>query len=230
MLMLVFALPEEARALRRRIRWEPRMTANGRESESSVIGVRRGLLAGQDVSLGFVGIGAARIAELERSMEVLMPHLIISSGFAGATRSLLEAGDFVFATNYTDPDIGRILRSQKIVDASGSFVQAKQVASVSEKWSLNRTAGSIAVDMESEMIADLCRRKQIPLVTARMISDAVDETIPAIFVRGKVSGVKDLGDAAVFAARMLRLTARLADRLEALVGAVGSLEGSRFTG
>jgi nucleoside phosphorylase len=226
MLMLVFALPEEARAVRQRIRWQPRMRANARET-GSVEGGRRGFLAGHVVSLSFVGIGGADIDKVEREVDLVKPQLIISSGFAGATRSLLEPGDFVLAANYTDVAMGKLLIQQKIVDASGAFVQVKQVASVADKWSLNRTADSAAVDMESEIIADLCRRKKISMVTGRMISDAINETIPSIFVGGKISSVKDLSDAAVFAARMLRLTERLADRLEALVEASGRIADSR---
>ncbi|MFY9987317.1 MAG: hypothetical protein WAM44_21140 [Chthoniobacterales bacterium] len=199
MLKLVFALPEEARVVRRRV---------------------RGVFGGQEVSLSFVGIGAGRIAELQRSVELTKPRMVISSGFAGATRSLLEPGDFVLSTNYTDADIAEFLSRQKIFDAAGPFFQVQQVASASAKWSLNRSQGAVAVDMESEAIASLCRRKGIPLVTARMISDAIDEAIPAIFSKRKFSGLKDLGDATVFAARMLRLTGKLADRLEALVRAL----------
>jgi nucleoside phosphorylase len=199
MLKLVFALPEEARVVRRRV---------------------RGVFGGQEVSLSFVGIGAGRIAELQRSVELTKPRMVISSGFAGATRSLLEPGDFVLSTNYTDADIAEFLSRQKIFDAAGPFFQMRQVASASAKWSLNRSQGAVAVDMESEAIATLCRGKGIPLVAARMISDAIDEAIPAIFSKRKFSGLKDLGDATVFAARMLRLTGKLADRLEALVRAL----------
>ena len=209
MLMLVFALPDEARAVRRRI--------------------RRGVFAGQEVSLSFVGIGGAGLDKVEQAVELVKPRLIISSGFAGATRSLLEPGDFVLSTNYTAPDIRQILSKQKFVDASGSFVQVKKVAAVSDKWALNRSVGSTAVDMESEIIADLCRRKQISLVTGRMISDAIDETIPGVFLGKKVSGVTDLSDAVVFAARMLRLTEKLADRLEALVGALDRIDRQEVT-
>lgn len=199
MLKLVFALPEEARVVRRRV---------------------RGVFGGREISLSFVGVGAGRIAELERSVELTRPRMVISSGFAGATRALLEAGDFVLSTNYTDAEIAEFLSQQKIFDAAGSFYQAQQVASASAKWSLNRSQGAVAVDMESAEIANLCHRKGIPLVTARMISDAIDEAIPAIFSRRRFSGLKDLGDATVFAARMLRLTGKLADRLEALVRAL----------
>jgi nucleoside phosphorylase len=221
MLMLVFALREEARAVRRRIRWQPRTQVTARETGSVDAG-RRGFLAGHEVSLSFVGIGGAGIDQVEREVELVKPQLIISSGFAGATRSLLQPGDFVLSANYTDRAMGKLLIRQKIVDASGAFVQVKEVASVADKWSLNRTAGSAAVDMESEIIADLCRRKQISLVTARMISDAINETIPGIFVGRKVASLRDLSDAAVFAARMLGLTEKLADRLEALVGTLGN--------
>ena len=210
MVILVFALPEEARVVQRRIRWH-----------KSPVGDPRGLFAGQEVSLAFVGVGAIRIGELDRSIEQIKPRMIISSGFAGGTRSLLEAGDFVLSTNYTDADIRKALsQHQKIFDAAGPFVQVERVASASDKWSLNRSHGASAVDMESETIADLCRRKKISLVTARMISDAIDEAIPAVFTQRKFSGIKDLGDAAVFAARMLGLTGKLADRLEGLIGAV----------
>ena len=206
MLILVFALPEEARIVRRRIRLK-----------KPIGGVPQGIFARQEVSLSFVGVGAVRIAELQRSVELIKPRMIISSGFAGATRSLLEAGDFVLSTNYTDPDFAKALSQSKIFDTAGPFVQVRQVASASDKWSLNRSQGALAVDMESEAIADLCRRKGLRLVTARMISDAIDEKIPAIFSTRRFSGLNDLGEAAAFAARMLRLTGKLADRLEELV-------------
>lgn len=207
MVILVFALPEEARVVRRRTRWD-----------KSLVDAPRGSFAGQEVSLAFVGISAVRIRELERSIDQVNPRLIISSGFAGATRSLLEPGDFVLSTNCTDADIARTLRQhQKIFDAAGPFVQVQRVASVSDKWSLNRSRGACAVDMESETIAGLCRRKRVSLVTARMISDAIDEAIPAIFTQKKVSRLSDVHGAVGFAARMLQLTGKLADRLEALV-------------
>ena len=210
MVILVFALPEEARVVQRRIRWH-----------KSPVGNPRGLFAEQEVTLAFVGVSAVRIGELERSIEHIKPRMIISSGFAGGSRSLLEAGDFVLSTNYTDADMRKLLsQHQKIIDAAGPFIQVERVATASDKWSLNRSHGACAVDMESETIADLCRRKGISLVTARMISDAIDEAIPAVFTQRKVSRLSDLHGAVGFAARMLNLTGKLADQLETLVRAL----------
>src|SRR5215471_7683268 len=124
MVILVFALPEEARVVRRRIRWH-----------QPPVDVPRGSFAGQEVSLAFVGISAVRIGELERSIDQVKPRMIISSGFAGGTRALLEAGDFVLSTNCTDADIAETLRHDyKIFDAAGPFVQVQRVASASDKW------------------------------------------------------------------------------------------------
>src|ERR1700757_4293415 len=210
MVILVFALPEEARVVQRRIRWH-----------KSPVGNPRGLFAGQEVSLAFVGVSAVRIGELERSLEQIKPRMIISSGFAGGTRSLLEAGDFVLSTNYTDADIRKSLsQHQKIFDAAGPFAQVESVASASDKWSLNVPKAACASVMESERIAALSRRKGISLVTARIISDAIDEAIPAVFTQRKVSRLSDLHGAVGFVARMLSLTGILADQLETLVRAL----------
>src|ERR1700749_862790 len=68
MVILVFALPEEARVVRRRIRWD-----------KSRVDVPGGSFAGQEISLAFVGISAVRIGELERSIDQVKPRMIISS-------------------------------------------------------------------------------------------------------------------------------------------------------
>ena len=206
MFLLVFALPEEARVVRRRIKWT-----------KTIAGIRHGVLAGHQVVLQPVGIGATRISALERVIDLTKPDLVISTGFAGATRSLLQPGDLVLATNYSNLEIGDVLRTRGIVDAAGPFVQVSKVAAAADKKALGLSQGSIAVDMESGAVANVCKRKKTPVVTVRMISDAIDEAIPRVFTQKKLPRVSEIGDATAFAARMLRLTARLADRLEALI-------------
>jgi adenosylhomocysteine nucleosidase len=206
MFLLVFALPEEARGFRRRLR----------HAKSDSDG-RRGLLAGREVAVRFVGIGGTTLAKLEPVILELKPRLILSSGFAGSTSSSLEPGVFVLATNYSDPELGAQLMQQNVIDAAGAFTQVAAVASVEDKWALNRSQKSIAVDMESESIAGVCRRTNTPLLTVRMISDGINENIPEIFIRRKAPRAGELGDAIRFAIRMLRLTGKLADRLESVV-------------
>jgi nucleoside phosphorylase len=203
MLLVVFALPEEARVFQRRLAQRTKQKA-----------FTEGVLGRTKVAVCFVGIRATAISDLETAIQRLQPHLVISSGFAGATRALLEPGDFLIASNYTTTPIGRPL--ERLIDAVGPFCSVQQVHGPAEKQKLGEF--SMAVDMESNTVAAVCARYQIPLITARMISDARGESIPAVFTGGKPGSPKDLIEAGRFVFRMLHLTRLLADRLATLIG------------
>jgi Nucleoside phosphorylase len=203
MVLVVFALPEEARIFQRRLR-------RRRKAEVFFEGMMDG---GTKVGICFVGIRATAIADLETAIQRLAPTLVISSGFAGATRSLLEPGDFLLASNYTTAHAEISVGS--LVDATGPFCSVEQISGPAEKKSLG--AFGVAVDMESKAIAAVCDRRQIPLITARMISDGRDENIPPVFIGEKLRSAKDAMAAGKFAFRVLRLTHLLADRLTRLI-------------
>jgi nucleoside phosphorylase len=202
MVLVVFALPAEARVFQRRLR---------RKSKQEVF--LDGMMGGTRVGICFVGIRATAIADLETIIRQLAPVLVISSGFAGATRSLLEPGDFLLAANYTTAQVEIPLGS--LVDATGPFCSVEQVSGPLEKRRLGEFG--VAVDMESRAIAAACDRHQTPLIVARMISDSRDENIPPVFIGGKLQSTKDAVVAGEFALRMLRLTHLLADRLTRLI-------------
>jgi nucleoside phosphorylase len=205
MVLVVFALRAEARIFQRRLH---------RKRKGEVF--FEGVMGGSRVGICFVGIRAAAIADLETAIQRLAPTLVISSGFAGATRSLLKPGDFLLASNYTTAHAEIPVGS--LVDATGLFCSVEQINGALEKKSLGEF--SVAVDMESIAIATVCDRHQIPLITARMISDSRDENIPSVFIGGKLRSVKDAVAAGEFALRMLRLTRLLADRLTRLISFV----------
>jgi Nucleoside phosphorylase len=202
MLMVVFALRAEARVFQRRL-------AQKKNQETFF----EGTMFGARVGICFVGIRATAVLDLEETIRRVAPTLIISSGFAGATRALLEPGDFLIASNYTTAEIELPVGS--LVDAIGPFGSVEQVSGPAEKWRLGEF--SLAVDMESRSIATVCDRYQIPLITARMISDGKDESIPPVFIGGKLRNAKEVLEAGQFALRMLRLTHLLADRLAQLI-------------
>jgi nucleoside phosphorylase len=202
MVLVVFALRAEARVFQRRLQ---------RKQKRGIF--FEGMMGGTRVGICFVGIRAAAIADLETAIQRLKPSLVISSGFAGATRSLLEPSDFLLASNYTTAHAEIPVGS--LVDATGLFCSVEQIHGALEKKSLGEF--NVAVDMESTAIATVCDRHQIPLITARMISDSRDENIPPVFIGGKLQSVKDAVAAGEFALRMLRLTRLLADRLTQLI-------------
>jgi nucleoside phosphorylase len=208
MLLVVFALSAEARVFLKRL---------GRRRKHETF--FDGMLCGTRVGICFVGIRARAIADFEKAVERLEPTLVINSGFAGATRALLEPGDFLIASNYTTAHIELPVGS--LVDAIGPFYSVEQISGSADKQRLGEF--SVAVDMESKAIASVCERYQVPLITARMISDGRDESIPTIFVGGKLRGAREAIEAGRFALRMLRLTRLLADRLTELIrGAAAS--------
>jgi nucleoside phosphorylase len=201
MVLVVFALSAEARVFQRRL-------ARKKKQETFF----EGIMFGTRVGICFVGIRATAVADLEKTIQRVGPTLVISSGFAGATRSLLEPGDFLIASNYTTAQIP----VGSLTDAIGSFCSVEQVNGPEEKRRLGEF--SLAVDMESRSIAAVCARYQIPLITARMISDGRDEGIPPVFIGGKLRNAQEVLEASQFAFRMLHLTRLLADRLTQLIG------------
>src|SRR5258706_12714021 len=191
MLLVVFALSAEARVFQKRL---------GRRRKQETF--FDGMLCGTRVGICFVGIRARAIADFEKAVERLEPTLVINSGFAGATRGLLEAGDFLIASNFTTAHIELPVGS--LVDAIGPFYSVEQISGSADKQRLGEF--SVAVDMESKAIASVCERYQVPLITARMIFYGPDERISTIFLGGKIRRGREANEAGQFPLRMLRLT------------------------
>ena len=47
-----------------------------------------------------------------------------------------------------------------------------------EKRKLGEESAALAVDMETFAVAEVCRRRNLPLIAARIISDAVGDQLP----------------------------------------------------
>jgi nucleoside phosphorylase len=206
MILVTFALAEEGRVFQKRLR-------NRRRRD----GVVCGRLSGVDVGICCLGICASERAHFETAAGRFEPSLVLSSGFAGSTRALIMPGDFVLSENFSDLEIVTKIKKNYLIDASGAFCSVSGVAGPEEKLRLNRLGNSVAVDMESAIVAEICRSAGTPLVTVRMISDALTERVPEIFLGGRTMRLAEWIEAAKFAGRMLKLTGRLADRLEDLL-------------
>jgi adenosylhomocysteine nucleosidase len=112
---------------------------------------------------------------------------IVSFGIAGALVPLLKIGDVVVATHVvhederypTDPQWTQIIRAKLPRAVPGVIAGHDQIVShVDGKRRLLALTGAYAVDMESHIAARLAKRRGIPFVAIRTISDAANRGLP----------------------------------------------------
>jgi nucleoside phosphorylase len=205
-ILITFALPQEGISFERKL-----------GSRSINHGLTRGRLGDNQIAVFRLGLGAREEDGFKRAVREMKSELVINSGFAGAVRTLLEPGDFVFAENFSSPQFSNRLGESHLFVAKGSFASVSEIADPAAKARLNSRGNIVAVDMESAKVAALCGELAISCISAKMISDRYDERIPEIFLGKRIRRMTGISDAIWFAGRMLALRQRLADRLMELI-------------
>jgi adenosylhomocysteine nucleosidase len=170
------------------------LAANGLQRE-------RRIVAGPDIEAIASGGDPARLeAVLDRLAGTASG--IISIGIAGGLAPGLQVGQWVVADAVlvdgeplpTDPAWTGRLATRLPAAARGLLLGANaMVAEATQKASLYRTTGALAVDMESHIVARVARRHQLPFAAARVVSDAAHRSLPpAARVGMKSDGGMDL--------------------------------------
>src|SRR5688572_16887407 len=131
------------------------------------------------------------------------PTMVCAAGFAGALDPRLRVGDLVIDERLSDAMLVAAARRMEgdpfpffphgTASGDSSFgADAREAAlwfgaitsvdsvveTVSAKQALRHRSGAMAVDMESESIADECRRAEVPLIVLRAISDDAHRDLP----------------------------------------------------
>jgi nucleoside phosphorylase len=179
-----------------------------------------GRLDSQEVAVSWLGIGARNEERFKSILAGIRPELVINSGFAGAVRTLLEVGDFILAENYSSAELVKRLDERSTFAARGRFACVDTVADPAAKMRFNEEGSILAVEMESALVAEVCRKLSVPLLSAKMISDRHDEEIPRVFLGKGIRQTRDLLEAIAFAGRMIMLRRSLANRLVELIRAL----------
>ena len=122
-------------------------------------------------------------------------QLVLHAGFSGGLTRELESGDLVVADRILgarafEPDVGLVNRIYQhstssfrvfrgtIVSLDEVIVKASDKAALLARYGID---GAACVDMESAAVAQICRQKEIPLLSVRCISDTVREDLPINF-------------------------------------------------
>ncbi len=176
MIAITFALPAESCDF---VRLLDNRGAVSREGVETI----RGRLHGKSLVIIHTGVGKKVSRE---KMETILRRerfeFLISSGFAGALEKDLQVGHLLVAENFSSP---MLLDSLQLVLADDSTFLGKlqtvprMVETVEERESLNKETGAAAVDMETEILAEICAAHDLPMLSLRAISDTASEPFPA---------------------------------------------------
>jgi adenosylhomocysteine nucleosidase len=180
---LVFALEMESGGLEDRLQDLSSIHACG-------FAVRLGQLHGRQLVL--VRSGAGRAAAAKATAALLnghQPALVISAGFAGGLDPALARGDILLAEELVDT-AGNVLPVELPLERGwfssqqglhlGRLLTADRIVRLpEEKRALGRKHQALAIDMETFAVAQACRDRQTRFLAVRVVTDAVDETLPA---------------------------------------------------
>jgi hypothetical protein len=137
---------------------------------------------GKQIRVLHTGVGETTTrARLREFLKEEKPGLLISSGFAGAITNQLEVGSILLAENFSNPALlepcAAALGAKNF--RRGNLATAHHVIdSAADRETLARGSGAVAVDMETEFIAQACADSAVPMISIRAISDSPTAPFP----------------------------------------------------
>ncbi len=175
MIAITFALSAESSGLVGLLREKKRASSsNGK--------IVYGKIENKSVAILHTGVGRKSCQlKIDNFLRTEQPRRLISSGFAGAAREDFQVGDLIVAENFSDRE--SLSAAQRIL-ANGNLRTAKLftsttiVDSIDARNEIACTNGADAVDMETEVIAQACSVRGVPMLSLRVISDSLREPFP----------------------------------------------------
>ncbi len=133
-----------------------------------------------EIEILVTGMGAKNAEQRFREgLARWQPGLVLTCGFAGGLNPDLRPNAVVFAADDEFPLTPRLLSAGAV--PISFHCSPRIVPTAAEKATLRQRTGTDAVEMESAAIRRVCRERQIPSATVRVISDTATEDLPLDF-------------------------------------------------
>lgn len=173
--LLIFAVPEEAGPFRKLKVPGPRVLVTG------------------------MGPAVAR-KTVAKELDRERPDFVVTSGFCGGLDPKLRRGE-VLVDPASTGSLREMAESVGVVPARFHCADSVAVTAM-DKEQLRKRTNCDAVEMESGVIVELCREREIPAITIRVVSDEAGEDLPLDFNRlGNGKGGIHFGKLAMAIAR-----------------------------
>lgn len=165
--------------------WEVRPTLRSLGLIPSAPGVFEGEAGKHSVSLRLSGLGQERARRAALGFSGMPPRLLIAAGFCGSLKENVKVGDLVVDKAKSDSKYADALvqaaRKLKIPCHLGALhTSGHLLTRAREKRRLGEESGAAAVEMESQSVFEALRRRGIPLLFMRAVSDGVDQNLPDV--------------------------------------------------
>jgi hopanoid-associated phosphorylase len=150
---------------------------------------------------------------------------VLSFGLAGGLAQHLRSGDLVISSSVQSADnhhhahqgwhnaVAMALCAASRIHRGKTAGHDLVLAKSSDKTTLHKETGALAVDMESHIAADYARRHNLPFVAIRAISDPVARDLPPIATDALTP------DGTVAVGRVIMNVLRNTDQLPAMIAA-----------
>ena len=145
----------------------------------------------QGKNIVVVETGMGRIAAARAAIDAIAihkPSWVISAGYAGALvdglpRGYLLMADTVCDVQGTELAVGfkidrKALKQHKKLRVGRLVTIDEVVRTEKAKRALGDQCNALACDMETAVIAEVCRHEKVRFLSVRVISDAVDDELP----------------------------------------------------
>jgi adenosylhomocysteine nucleosidase len=148
-----------------------------------------GLLGERSAIVAETGTAERDVARAtEDVIQLHRPPWIVSAGFAGSLSPAVDRGHFLMADHVVDLQgrrlsVGLGMDSQTLQARRGLHVGRlltvdRLLRGPEEKAELGRRHEALACDMETMVIAEICRQHKVRFLAVRVITEGLDERLP----------------------------------------------------